>query len=381
VGVLLDRFFGASPNIISARSRDYYGGKQQFGDWSALISHSKKTRDVVFSEVLETFGESTVQRILCVPFFPDDVRTAIAAKEIFGVPMCAYIMDDQNVYAGAINDELIAELLRKSALRLAISPEIRAAYQQKYGMPMWFMPPLAPAEWIPDRLQSLPDQAEEHPVVMIGNVWSARWLEMLRKAVKSSGVRVHWYSPGDYRHLAITKADLAADLIDAHDPAADPDLVAILRRSGFALVPTGTLDERDDRWALSQFSLPSRLIYLMATSHIPVLVLGSPKSAAARFVTQFDIGLVCDYDPSSFRRAVRQMTDREANTRMRANAFAIASRFSDAGAAEWIWKSLARGAPVDSRFEDLMPRELPDVSHCLSGPPRIPQGGVEPEEA
>ena len=149
VGVLLDRFFGASPNIISLRSRDYYGGKQKFGVWSAQVSHSKKTRDAVFSEVLDTFGDTTVQRILCVPFFPDDVRTAIAAREIFGVPMCSHIMDDQNVYAGAINDALIAELLKKSSLRLAISPEVRAAYQQKYGMPMWFMPPLASAEWIP----------------------------------------------------------------------------------------------------------------------------------------------------------------------------------------------------------------------------------------
>jgi hypothetical protein len=35
------------------------------------------------------------------------VRTAIAIKEIYGVPMCTYIMDDQNVCTSEIPDELM----------------------------------------------------------------------------------------------------------------------------------------------------------------------------------------------------------------------------------------------------------------------------------
>jgi hypothetical protein len=50
---------------------------------------------------------------------------------------------------------------------------------------------------------------------------------------------------------------------------------------------------------------------------------------------------------------------------MRRNALTVAGRFSDAGAAEWIWRSLARGDAIDARFEDLAPKSRPDLSHLL----------------
>jgi len=380
VGVLLQRMFGRAPNIIALRSRDLYEGRQQFGAWSALVSHQKKSRDAVFSEVLDTFGDSTAKRVLSVPFFPDDVYTAIAVKEIFGIPMCAYIMDDQNVHERGISDSLLRELLAKSSLRLAISPEIRVAYERKYGLPMAFMPPLAPAHLIPAKLQ-IPDVSiEPSSGVMIGNIWSPRWFELLRATVRGSGVTLEWCSQGDHRHLKFEKESLVADGIVPHEPPPDVDLVRILRKSCFAVLPSGTLDEADDRWSLSQFSLPSRLVYLFATSHIPVLVLGSERSAAARFVEQFGIGLVAGYERKRFQDAVREITQREINLAMRKRAFEIAPRFTDAGAADWLWQSLARGGPVDRRFEDLMPPELPDLSRALAAPPRAPQAGAPPED-
>ena len=46
------------------------------------------------------------------------------------------------------------------------------------------------------------------------------------------------------------------------------------------------------------------------------------------------------------------------NLAMRKRALAAAGRFTDSGAAEWIWQSLARGEPIDQRYEDLLPTTL-----------------------
>jgi hypothetical protein len=93
----------------------------------------------------------------------------------------------------------------------------------------------------------------------------------------------------------------------------------------------------------------------MCTSQIPVIVLGSRDTSAAHFVEQFGIGVVSDYDPNAFRSAVEHILQRDVNIEMRRRALLAAARFSAAGAGEWIWESLARGAPFDRRFEDLLP--------------------------
>jgi hypothetical protein len=107
------------------------------------------------------------------------------------------------------------------------------------------------------------------------------------------------------------------------------------------------------------------MVYLLATSQVPILVLGSPKTAAAHFVEQFGIGMVADYDRCLFQKAVAALTDPEANLALRRRAHAVAGQFSSEGAADWIWRSLARGRPVDSRYEDLMPTPSPDLSHLF----------------
>jgi hypothetical protein len=45
------------------------------------------------------------------------------------------------------------------------------------------------------------------------------------------------------------------------------------------------------------------------------------------------------------------------NSAMRKCALAAYAWFSDAGAAEWIWQSLARSADIDHRYEDLIPQQ------------------------
>jgi hypothetical protein len=365
-GVLLRRIYQGARNILSIRSADRYEGQHEFGDLALRLSHRNDSRDAAFARVLNVLGDRTVRRVLCVPYFADDVLTALAVKEICGVPMCTYLMDDQNICADGIPDDLMRELLAKSALRLAISPELRIAYELKYGFRISYMPPVVTDRLILSRLNPPPADARPDHGVIIGNIWGSQWLTLLRDTVRKSGVTLSWYCNGHFRWVQCSREDLIADSIIPYDPLPEEELIRLLRGEWFAVVPTGRLSQEDDHRFIAQLSLPSRLVYLLTTSQIPVLLLGSPQTAAANFVKQFGIGLVADYERRAFREAVQAITRPETNLAMRRNAMMAAARFTDAGAAEWIWESLALGQPVDQRYEELMPAERPDLAHLLA---------------
>lgn len=355
-GILLDRLFGGDDEIISIRSLDQYGGKQEFG--SALrIEHGDEakrpeSRAAIFARIAEALAGIRVRRIICVPFLPDDAATAIAIHEMSGAPLCTWIMDDQNIAVQGIDDAAMRELLERSSLRLAISPEMKAAYQKKFQVPFFYVPPLAPARMLPPHLQvpsTLPDVKHG---VLIGNLWSARWPELLRRTVQNSGVQLTY--PGGVS-LALPPEQLRADGIFPHDRLPEEELVALLRSTWFAVLTAGTMDESEDRRWMSQFSLPSRLVYMVATSHIPVIVLGSRATAAAHFVEQFGLGFTAEYEQNSFVNAVERIMEPDTNLAIRRRAFTISARFGDIGAGEWIWQSLALGRAFDQRFEDLLP--------------------------
>lgn len=370
VGVLLQRLFSDTPNVVSIRSKNYYGGRQDFGVMHACISHEGASRDIVTWNVLEALGGATIRRVLAVPYFADDALNAIAVKGAFGVPLCTFLMDDQNLCSDGIPDPLMNELLEKSSLRLAISPEMCSAYEAKYCRKVWFMPPLAPTRLIPPQINELPEQAlREGQPLILGNIWGQRWLELLRATVRNTGVTLRWYNNGEFRWLSCSKEELARDGIVPQEGPPDPDdtLVETLRRAPFVVVPSGTLDESDDRRFIAQLSFPSRIPYILATSHAPILVLGSTETAAARIVTRFEIGTVAPYRRQEFLAAVERITRPNVNLAMRRAAFLMSFRFADLGAAEWIWRSLEKGEPADARYEEMMPVPRPDPGAILAG--------------
>jgi hypothetical protein len=372
VGVLLQRLFGQYKNVVSIRSRNYYGGRQDFGAMHVCISHGDVSRDITIWNVLAGLRGATIQRVLCVPYFPDDALTAIALKEAFGVPLCTFLMDDQNLCSDGISDPVMTELLAKSSLRLAISAQMCAGYEAKYGHKIWFMPPVAPARLIPKELNQLPEQAlRERQPVILGNIWGQHWLESLRATVRGSGVTLRWYNNSEFRWLSCSAEDLARDgIVPQQGPHPDDTLVEILRQAPFVVLPSGTLEETDDRRFIAQLSFPSRIPYILATSHAPILVMGSPQTAAAQVVTHFGIGMVAPYQRQAFSEAVERIRHPDLNLAMRRAAFRLSPRFADLGAAEWIWQSLAKGEAMDGRYEDLMPSPSldPGVSIARSLP-------------
>jgi hypothetical protein len=59
------------------------------------------------------------------------------------------------------------------------------------------------------------------------------------------------------------------------------------------------------------------------------------------------------YRQNEFLEAAGKLTQPEVNNGMRRRAFLLAPRFSDLGAAEWIWESLEKGKPVDGRYQEM----------------------------
>jgi hypothetical protein len=133
----------------------------------------------------------------------------------------------------------------------------------------------------------------------------------------------------------------------------DEELVDELRRADFAIVPSGRLSGETSHDWLARASLPSRIIYLIATANIPIIVIGHPDTAAAKFVTELGLGVCCDYEVSAFSQAVAYVTANTTLDRIRRRANSLGPSFSSEGMATWLWRSLELGKPADLRYEDL----------------------------
>ena len=367
-GVILSRIFGACPNILSIRSANFYG-EHQLGAAALCFGHEGLSRAESFRRVLQALNGSTVRRVLCVPYQPDELITALALKEIFGVPLCTFLMDDNNIFRGGIPDDLLREVLSKSALRLAISPELRDAYEHKYHLKFWVVPPVVKDEV----LQTMPrfptgKYAQERIGVLVGSLWSLVWLKKLRQTVKQSGLELHWYGNSAFWSGKVTTAELAQDGIIDCGFLREQELTDRVKEYPYAVVPSGTLDEDDDRPELARLSLPTRLPYLIATSNTPVIVLGNSQTAAARFVERFRIGKVGQYQGKQLRQLVEELCQPQHQLAFRTRAASQARLFSAQGLAGWIWQSLELGEPCDERFEQVFRRSGSEIIGYIDPP-------------
>jgi hypothetical protein len=353
-GVLLRRLFLGGPPMASVRTLDLYGGEQDFGAPRLKLAHDRSGWTEVVEEVLASLGHLDVRRILCVPYSPGDVQTALAARDVFGAPMCTWVMDDQNIEAEGLSDDLLRRLFARSRLRLAISPEMRRAYQGKFGGTFALAPPAVSPSFL-TRVAGQPDPARlaGRRGLVFGNIWGERWLDGLLDTLSGSGVALDWHSGGGTPWMRIDAERVRRAGITVRPHLPERELVETLRASPFVVVPSGTFEGDDSHRFVARLSLPSRLPYLAATAGTPVLILGHPETAAARFVTRHGLGVVVPYQRAAFTAAVETLCRPEAQVRHRAAAAALAPALSAEGMADWIWRSLEAGGPVDGRFDAL----------------------------
>jgi len=369
-GVLLRRIFGASSDLVSVRTTDTYDGDHALGIESFLLPDQSPTRSTAYRLAQLWFGDATIRRVLCVPYAPADVLMALALSHIHDAPLATWIMDDQNVGVSGIPDALLEELLVRSRLRLAISPEMRRAYENKYRLKFWMLPPVVAGDVVRSS-PVMPDMPGGWPTgVLVGNIWGQRWLDLLRRTVRGSGVHIAWYCNSGLAPswLQFDREALARDGIELHRAIPEPQLAAVLRRQPFAVVPSGTLDDSDDNHAVARFSLPTRVPFILASSHTPIIVLGDAATAVAKFVTRSGVGVVADYDAASFGRAVAQVSRPQEQAAMRERAARIAPSFRADDVSEWIWASLAKGTPSDLRFETALPPDPAEFAYFVAGP-------------
>ena len=355
-GFLVERVFGNRTNILSIRAANHYGGDHHFGDESLLIAHEDLSRPRSIEQTLRNLGDRIPKRIFCVPFLPADLLTAITLHDVFRAPLCLYLMDDQNVTTPGIPDSLMREFLERCSLRLTTHSEMREAYESKYGLKFYLLPAVVPARLISTSIsQPEPELVRSRTGALVGSIWGRTWFERLKTVVSDSGLGCHWF--GNHQHPAcrISAEELVEAGINAQGVVPEEELAHQLRRFPFAIVPTGMLDENDDAAWASALSLPGRILFILATSNTPIILLGSSKTPAAKLIEHFRIGVRCDYTAESFLSAVQRVTDPECQAEMRANAVRIAPKLSAEGIGEWVDRSLGLGRACDDRFEQLMP--------------------------
>ena len=377
-GVLLHRIFiENSDRIFSIRSSNLYGGEHVLGGISVRLSHQGLSRSEAFVNVARCLEGRKIRRVICVPFYSDDLITTLAIQELFRVPSCIYVMDDQNVCVNNIPDPLMAEALSKASLRLTISAEMRCAYERKYNYKFHWVPSVAPHDLLQTEARTpFGKKAKTKTGVLLGSIWGRGWLDLLQETIKGSGLKLDWYGNIDAgAGAAVSKAeDLAVNGIFARGFLPETDLVSSLRQYLYAVIPYGRLDESDDNPAIARLSLPSRISYILATSGTPIILLGSKETAAAKFIERFKIGVVCDYGSENFLAAVEHITSAAVQSSMRHNAAQVAETFSADGIADWIWQSMEQGAPQDRRFDSLAPRRESDLIYYIESPaPKIIQ--------
>jgi hypothetical protein len=317
----------------------------------AFHVHSRnpfQKRDRLVRNVL---AHKSIRRILCVPFYREDVQTALTAQTCTGAPLALYIMDDQNIHAQEIPDDLLSRLIEQASICVAISPALCDAYTEKFRRRFWFAPPAAdPDLFVPPDYQFEPKKPPRG--ILVGNLWSSKILGRFRETVRLSGVKIDWCGNAGKPFIALDPQELSKEGICLRSHLPEPELIDLTRAAEFAVVPAGTLDGSDTHEWLARASLPSRIVYLMATANIPIIVMGHPQTAAAQFVTNLEIGTVCDYSPEGFRKAVEQVTTASAQIRKRAKK--LSPTFSSTALANWLWESMQHGQAIDDRFETLM---------------------------
>ena len=378
-GLLIQYMFKDFSQITTVSSQRCFHGDRVRSAKHFEVPFEDLDRSQVYELVLNWFKNAPPKRAFVVPYYKTELLVAIALSDIFGTEICLHIMDDQCIYEDEISGELLDEAMSKSNLIFVISPEMRSAYQRRFNYPIYILPPVVPESMMPDSVaQPVPSiiQQEAQPLrgmakvlsrfsnksqpspvetprgVIIGNIWNEKWLAKLQETVRESGHEVDWYSNNpDAILLSSQKDNLANSGIHLKQPLWGDDLVQELRRRPYAIMPSGMLGQDEERESLARLSLPSRVPFVMSVSNIPIIVLGSAETAAAKFVQRFDLGAVVDYEASQFKDAVNRVLEPEVCRDIKQRAKTLSATFSARNMNSWINESIDLNQPVDNRYE------------------------------
>ncbi len=349
-GPLIKRLYQGNPNVLAIRSRNHYG-EHDFGAWDAMLPQQGKSRRQAFHDVIKLLLGRRIRNVLCVPYDADEIITALAVKEVFGARMCAYIMDDQNVAVEVVPDQLMREFLEKCSLRLATHPELAGVYEQKYGLPFHILPAIVPAHLIRTvpEMREIPQSSSK--AALLGSFWDQSWFDRLCDILSTCNCQIDWYGNNRSPWFKFPPDDLQRAGITPLGVVTEDRLAVELRRYPFIIIPVGLLDSDEHNKGVASLSLPGRILFALAVSHTPLLLVGSDQTCGARFVKHFGLGEVVPYEAGSVKGAMERLSDPQRRADIIRNAARLAPHFSDAGVAQWLEQSIELGEPADQRFE------------------------------
>jgi tetratricopeptide (TPR) repeat protein len=362
-GVLMQRAFPDSDDFVVMRSQTLYRGSEVFGG-SHLVVNGDMLSDAQLRRTLRRrLAPYRIRRILCVPFGPLDFRNAILTRELLDVPLATYVMDDQAAYASAVSDQMATDLFAASDLRLAISAEMAATYEARFGSLFAVMPPLVDSDRGEVTNRWNPRLRPANHVIMVGNVWSLNQFAHLRALVQATGLKIDWFGNPELVLNHFDRDQLRAEGIDCRGFIPEADLAASLAEYPFTLVLSGSLDGTENNEWLSRLSLPSRMVFILTKTRTPMLVLGSPDTCAARFATGLGIGLNAPYKIAPVQQAINRLGNDAFRAGLIERATALTPRFIMAEAGQWIWESLAAGRALPAPFLDVFaPAKTPTAA-------------------
>lgn len=368
-GILAYRLMRELEHVAVLRSFTHYDNSCLLDGPDIVIPESLKSRPDVYRFVARSFKPGQLKQAVCIPWHPKELHVAIALKNVHQCNFVLYIMDDNCIFTkGGISNALMAEAMDAADIVFAISPEMQIAYQNQFRRKVWVLPPLLepdlllPAGYVP------PQPASRRHGVVVGNIWHQATLDMFCSALSGSGISVDWYcntiSP---KWLSLDKSRLSELGITFRDALPEAELVEILRKAPFAILPSSPLNDNDPTQNIGRLSLPSRVPFIAASSAAPIIVLGSEKTSAGAFVKHFEVGVVADYTTSALVSAVDTVSDPDFRRQVARQATTIGSAFSAKGMGEWMTVAAARGAPTDTRFEDMLDyRRKTDFGHYVA---------------
>jgi hypothetical protein len=312
--------------------------------------------------------------MMCIPHRSIECAYAIAAQDATGARLCTFVMDDRNILVAAETDDVqMDELFRRSSLRLVISSEMQMAYTIKYNYDFDVLPPTV-SNRAARRVNAWnPKNRPLTHVALVGNIWTLGQFLQLVKFMARSNLTVDWYGP-------IPPYDLTGTGINAKGSVTEQVLADTLVDYPLVLVPSGMLDGTEDNEWLTRLSLPSRLVFLLQAG-IPMLVLGSEKTCASRYVLDLGLGRTMSYHHPHPLQVIGEMCKPAARAQFAKNAAQAGDAFVMPDSGQWIWDSLDRGkvlpAPFHSHlklqpeFEVLYPAEqagMIPISHVELAP-------------
>ena len=302
-GPLVKRVFQGRPGIFSIRLRDQWG-THDFGDWQARLPFVPSTLGESLREARRLLEGKNVKSVTCVPFTGGELLTALAIKDAFDAKLCVWIMDDQNIAVNAISDRVMKKCLEESSIRLTTHPELRDAYQDKYGLATYILPAVVPSHLV----NAFPGHGtwdgRTTNVALLGSFWDQSWFDRLCSALESCDCSTDWYGQNKSPWLRFPLDDLSRARIRPFGVVPEERLALELSKYPLVIVPAGALDGQESNPAVAALSLPGRIIFAAATSHVPILVVGSEQTCAARFVRHFGVGSVSPYEAEALSAAI-----------------------------------------------------------------------------